>query len=96
MDYFQFEIKIMPLLKGYTVTSSKFAGGDFGDLERVELEGFGKLATVEFWSEGWTGFDIYDCTCDEQVMNILVSPEEGELISNVIEEFVGKLNGKAQ
>lgn len=94
MDYFQFEQKIMPLLKGYTVKSSKFAGGDFGDLERVELEGFGKLATVEFWSEGWTGFDIYDCTCDEQVMNILISPEEGELISNAIEAFVGRLNGK--
>lgn len=28
-----------PFLKGYTLEYSEFANGDFGDLERIEIEG---------------------------------------------------------
>lgn len=52
MDFLKFNEEVRPLLKGYCVEFSKFANGDFGELERVELEGFNKLAAVEFWSEG--------------------------------------------
>lgn len=91
MDVYGFNERIKPLLKGYTVEYSSFSDGDFGSLERVELEGLNKLATVEFWSEGWIGIDVFDCACDEQVMNILLSPEEVKLLPEVLGKFINIL-----
>lgn len=92
MDAFQFNKEVKPLLKGYSAEYSAFANGDFGNLERIELGGFNKLATVEFWSEGWIGIDIYDCACDEQVMNVLLSPEEKNLVPKEFEKLLDILN----
>lgn len=92
MDAFQFNKEVKPLLKDYSIEYSTFANGDFGNLERIELEGFNKLATVEFWSEGWIGIDIYDCAFDEQVMNILLSPEEKDLVPKAFEKLLDILN----
>ncbi|GFZ63485.1 hypothetical protein PSE10B_00070 [Pseudomonas amygdali pv. eriobotryae] len=92
MDAFQFNKEVKSLLKGYAVEYSAFASGDFGNLERIGLEGFNTLATVEFCSEGWIGIDIYDCACDEQVMNILLSPEEKDLVPKTFEKLLDILN----
>lgn len=92
MDAFQFNKEIKPLLKGYSVEYSTFANGNFGNLERIELESFNKLATVEFWSEGWVCIDIYDRACDEQVMNILLSPEEKDLVPKALEKLLDILS----
>lgn len=88
MDVSWFNESVKPFLKGYSLEYSSFPNGDFGDLERVELEGFNKLATVEFWSKGWVGVDIYDCALDDQVMNVLLSPEEKESIPQAFELLV--------
>ncbi len=55
-----------------------FSGGDFGDLERVEFEGRGKVGTIDFWSQGWIGVDVFDCNSDEQILNKMLSPDERE------------------
>lgn len=88
MDSSWFNEGVKPLLKGYSLEYSSFSNGDFGDLERIELEGFNKLGTVEFWSKGWVGMDIYDCVLDDQVMNVLLSPEEKESIPQAFERFI--------
>lgn len=88
MDSSWFNEGIKPLLNGYSLEYSSFPNGDFGDLERIELEGFNKLGTVEFWSKGWVGIDIYDCALDDQIMNVLLSPEEKESIPQAFERFV--------
>lgn len=88
MGRYWFDECVKPLLKGFSLDYSSFADGDFGDLERIELEGFNKLGTVEFWSKGWVGIDIYDCAIDDQVMNVLLSPEEKESISQAFENFI--------
>ena|GEM_PF-954640 len=83
-----FEEKIQPSLKGCNFEYSEFIDGDFGDLERIELKGLNKLATVEFWSKGWIGIDVYDCALDEQVMNVLLSPEEKDAAYQVFESLI--------
>ncbi|WP_439213325.1 hypothetical protein [Duffyella gerundensis] len=88
MDVSLFNEKAKPLFKDFTAKYSCFANGDFGDLERIEFEGFNKLGTVEFWSEGWVGIDIYDCRLDDQIMNILLSPEEKGSFSHQVEKFI--------
>ena len=52
------------------------------------MEGFGKLGTVEFWSKGWVGVDIYDCVLEEQVMNFLFSPEEQGSVRQAFERLI--------
>ena len=49
--YFNKHIKL--LLKEYSFKCSLFSNGDFGDLERIEFEGCGKVGGMEFWSMGW-------------------------------------------
>lgn len=91
MDSAWFDESVKPLLKGFSLEYSSFAEGDFGALERIELEGFNKLGTVEFWSKGWVGIDIYDLILDNQVMNILLSPEEKESAPQAFEKFIKTL-----
>lgn len=91
MDILKFDQEFKPLLKGYTLEYSSFPNGDFGDLERVELDGFNKLATVDFWSRGWIGVDVYDGVLDQQVMCVLLSPEEMSLASEVFERLLFQL-----
>ena len=91
MDILKFDQEFKPLLKSCTLEYSSFPNGDFGDLERVELEGFNKLATVEFWSTGWIGVDVYDGVLDQQVMCVLLSPEEMSLASEVFERLLFQL-----
>lgn len=91
MDVLKFDQEFKPLLKCYTLVYSSFPNGDFGDLERVELEGFNKLATVEFWSRGWIGVDVYDVVLDQQVMSVLLSPEEMSLAPEVFERLLFQL-----
>lgn len=83
-------------MRCYSVAYSVFASGDFDDLERIELEGFHKLATVEFWSEGWIGIDVYDCACDEQIMNVLLSPEDKSFAPKAFEKLLDALNRNSQ
>ncbi|WP_175144215.1 hypothetical protein [Achromobacter dolens] len=90
-DVLWFNENIKPFLNGYLLSYSSFQKGDFGNLERIEVEGFEKLATVEFWSKGWVGIDIYDCALDTQVMNVLLSPEDGGSVVEAFGDFVEAL-----
>jgi hypothetical protein len=93
IEYFNENIK--PLLKGYCFRYSSFSNGDFGDLERIEIEGFNKVGGVEFWSMGWMGVDVYDCSLDDQVLNVLLSPEEKELAEGVFARLLEVLEVKS-
>jgi len=88
MDSGWFQKNIEPRLAGCSFTYSSFSRGHFGDRERVEVAAGRKLATMEFWSEGWVGIDVYDLDRDDQVMNTLISPEENYLVVRVIERMV--------
>ncbi|MBD8202961.1 hypothetical protein [Pseudomonas viridiflava] len=88
MDSSWFDESVKPLLKGFSLKYSSFADGDFGGLERIELEGFNKLGAIEFWFKGWVGINIYDLALDNQIMNVLLSPEEGESVSKAFDRFL--------
>jgi hypothetical protein len=71
-----FKENIVPLLEGYEIEYSFFEKGDFGDLDRVEIEGNGKGVTVEFWGMGWLGLHIFDYIQDQELLNILLEPNQ--------------------
>lgn len=91
MDVFRFNREVMPLLNGFSVVRSTFPEGDFGDLERIEMAGLNKLATVEFWSSGWVAIDVFDCVCEQQVMNVLLSPAQKDLFPEAFEALLDRL-----
>ena len=76
MNVNDFKNKIEPALPEYLFEYSFFSDGDFGDLDRAEFKGHQKIGAVEFWSKGYIGIDVYDIQLDDQVFNILISPEE--------------------
>lgn len=88
MDVSWFDGNVKPLLSDFSFRYSTFLHGDFGDLQRIEVEGFGKLGTVEFWSREWLGVDIYDLDNDGAVMNVLLSPDEVSKSQQVLHDFV--------
>lgn len=86
IDFFKTEIA--PHLPGYELQYSFFRNGDFGDLERVELERGNKLGTVDMWSKGWMSIDVYDSALDAQLINLLLSPDELEEQKKAIENLI--------
>ncbi|ATV42510.1 MULTISPECIES: hypothetical protein [Pectobacterium] len=76
MNVSYFKEFIAPQLSKCKLTYSSYPNGDFGSLERVVIEGGGKIAGVDIWSKGWLDIDIYDLLLDEQIMNVLLEPTE--------------------
>jgi len=74
MDMNYFKQKIAPKLGNYKLTYCSYPSGDFGSLERVNIENQNKMAGIDIWSQGWLDIDIYDLVLDKQVMNILLPP----------------------
>ncbi|NVZ53636.1 hypothetical protein HX792_25075 [Pseudomonas sp. B6002] len=91
MQVDQFCDEIKSLLDDFMLERSSFANGEFGDLERVELEGLNKLVTVDFWSKGWIAIDVYDCPSEQQIMNVLLSPEEVGFVSEAFDRLMNIL-----
>jgi len=86
-----FEEKFSSKLQNLQTEKSSFKDGQFGDLERIEFESEKKFGTIEFWSQGWINMDIYDCNIDDQIFNILLSPDEKDTMISKIEEFIDLL-----
>jgi hypothetical protein len=71
-----FKKDILPLFQEYKIEWSTFKNGDFGDLERAELEGCNKGVSIDFWSSGWLGIHAYDYKTENTILNVLLEPEQ--------------------
>lgn len=91
MDIRYFKKYIEPKLINYKLIYDSFPNGDFGALERVSIEGNDKIGSVNFWSQGWLGIDIYDLVLDELIMNVLLEPKELKEQEIAINKFLGIL-----
>ncbi|NUF79361.1 hypothetical protein GY065_10670 [Snodgrassella sp. ESL0323] len=88
MDMRYFKNNIAPQLSNYKLTYSSYPKRDFGSLERVVIEGNGKIAGIDIWSKGWLDIDIYDLLIDKQVMNVLLEPIEIQKQEDSIKQFL--------
>jgi hypothetical protein len=72
-----FKNDFVPLMKeGYALEYSFFENGDFGNLARAEFEGNGKGGNVDFWSSGWLNIHLVDYISGNELLNVLVEPQE--------------------
>lgn len=61
---------------GYDLVYRYYAEGDFGSLDQVIIESTEKGGQVDFWGLGWLGISAYDYKRDQDLMNILLEPQE--------------------
>lgn len=83
-----FKKYIEPKLINYHLKYSFYLDGDFGDINRVEIESDQKIGGIDFWRLGWLSIDIYDLIVDKQIMNILLEPKEVEEQQKALDEFL--------
>jgi hypothetical protein len=63
--------------QGYELKYSTFQDGDFGNLERVEIEGNNKGGNVDFWSLGWLNIHLVDYyEKGNELLNVLLEPHQ--------------------
>jgi hypothetical protein len=70
-----FRENVMPHLHGYKVEFAHFQKGDFGDLDRIELENDRYSVCVEFWGWEYLGIMVFDKDLDDFTMNVMIFPE---------------------
>lgn len=71
-----FKETVSPMLSEYDIVYHLPEKGDFGDLERVELEGNEKGVTIDFWSSGWLNLHAVDYKTEDELLNVLLEPEQ--------------------
>ena len=90
-DVFWFKKEFEPCLKNYDVEYKFFKDGDLGDLNQVEFNSSDKGGEVDFWSSGWLSVHFVDYIKGEELLNILLKPEqykEKENFLNKLKEFL--------
>ena len=77
IDIDWFKNEFIPLMgEGYKLKYSSFKNGDFGDLDRIEFDGEGSGGNVDFWSSGWLSIHFVDYVIGEELLNVLLEPQE--------------------
>lgn len=84
-----FRTEITPRLLDYKLEYRSYKNGDFGDLEQVIIKSEKKEGSIDFWSLGWLGLELYDYEKDEHLVNILLEPEEE--CKEIFEKFLALL-----
>lgn len=68
-----------------------FLNGDLGDLSQILFEKGEKLGEVEFWSSGYVYICLVDTSTGQELINILLSPEEKQEINKNLLNLVAYL-----
>jgi hypothetical protein len=71
-----FKKTIEPKLRGYEIKYKFFEKGDFGSLNQVEFNSDAKGGVIDFWGLGWLGLHLYSYQKDEEILNVLLEPDE--------------------
>lgn len=78
-----FKENIIPYLEGFEIEFKFYENGDFGDLNQVELNSSEKGGEIEFWSTGWLGIHLVDYIEGEEILDVLLRPDQYEEKENV-------------
>ena len=73
-----FKSELAPKLGGYKLEYKFFSEGDFGSLNQVEFNSIKIGGNVDFWGSGWLGVFVWDYQKEEQLLNLLLKPDEEE------------------
>jgi hypothetical protein len=77
-DITWFKTIIEPNLKGYEIRYRNYDNGDFGSLSQIEFNSNLNGGNIDFWGLGWFGIFIWDYKKEEEILNILLEPNQTE------------------
>jgi hypothetical protein len=83
-----FKREIAPQLKGYELSYKFFEEGDFGSLHQIEFNSERMGGNIDFWGLGWLGVFIWNYETDEEVLNVLLRPEQGDEKDKVVKQML--------
>ena len=86
-----FKETIAPNLESYQIEYKFFEKGDFGSLDQIEFNSEGKGGNIDFWSSGWVGIHLVDYVKGDELINLLMEPNEQERINDNLEKLVSLL-----
>jgi hypothetical protein len=82
-----FKEVVVPTLENYEIKYSNSKDGDFGSLDQIEFNSEKLGGNIDFWGLGWLGVFLWDYELDEEIMNILLSPEQEEEKQKVFQKL---------
>lgn len=91
-DFLWFKENLVPVLKGFELKYRSYEEGDFGKLNQVEFNSQKKGGNIDFWEQGWLGIFLWDYITEEEIMNVLIKPNENEEKEKALERFLKLLD----
>lgn len=82
-----FKDKLAPELQDYELKYKFFNEGDFGSLNQVEFNSKKIGGNVDFWGLGWLGIFVWDYKTEEQLLNVLLEPDQEKEKENAFEQL---------
>jgi len=73
-----FKLEVAPQLTGYELEYKFFGEGDFGSLNQVEFNSSKIGGNIDFWGLGWLGVFVWDYQKEEELINVLINPDQEE------------------
>jgi hypothetical protein len=73
-----FKTHVASTLVNYELQYRFYEKGDFGSLSQVIFNSPQNGGGIDFWGKGWLGIDLHDYEKDEQVLNVLLEPNQKE------------------
>jgi hypothetical protein len=82
-----FKSNFAQFFKGYDVNYRFYEEGDFGSLNQIDFNSNEKGGNIDVWGKGWLGIFLWDYKKEEQIMNVLLSPEQENEKQLALERF---------
>lgn len=82
-----FKSEFEPYLKGYDVEYRFFKEGDLGDLNQVEFNSTERGGEIDFWSLGWLNVHFVNYANGEELLNVLLKPEQSKEKDEVLSKL---------
>lgn len=76
-----FKANLAPKLENYKLNYKFFDEGDFGTfgaLNQIEFNSEKIGGNIDFWGLGWLGIFVWDHKKEEELLNVLVEPDNEE------------------
>ena len=71
-----FKEELSPNMQGFELNYRYFDQGDFGSLNQVEFNSKKLGGNIDFWGLGWIGIFVWDYEKQEQLLNLLIEPNQ--------------------
>ena len=71
-----FKDNVVPKIKGYELEYKFFDEGDFDSLNQIEFNSKKIGGNVDFWGLGWLGIFVWNYETEEQLLNVLLEPNQ--------------------